>query len=256
MFKVDLNCDLGESFGVYTLGTDEELVGYITSANVACGYHAADPCVMSKTVSICKKANIAVGGHPGFPDLLGFGRRNMDVTPSEMKAYVQYQTGAILAFCMSYGIKLQHIKPHGAMYNMAAKDIELARAICTGIKEIDPDIILLGLSGSCMLTQASELGLRVAKEVFADRGYEDDGSLVKRGKAGALITDDEKVILRVIRMIKEKKVTTVNGKDINIEADSICVHGDGAHALDFVKKINASLKKSNISLAPLSEIAH
>ncbi|MDR1906016.1 MAG: LamB/YcsF family protein [Clostridiales bacterium] len=251
---IDLNCDLGESFGAYELGLDSEVIKYITSANVACGFHASDPLVMSKTVEMCKADNVAVGGHPGFPDLMGFGRRNMDVSPKEAKAYVQYQTGAILAFCKANNTVLQHIKPHGALYNMAGKDIALALAICQGIREIDKDIILLGLSGSAMITAAEEMGLRVAKEVFADRGYEADGSLVKRGKPGAMITDEDEAIDRVIRMVKEGKVKAVTGEDIDIKADSVCVHGDGPKALEFVKKISKALTDSGIGLANIAEV--
>lgn len=252
--KVDLNCDLGESFGAYKMGTDEEVIKFITSANVACGYHASDPVVMTKTVKSCKENRVAVGGHPGFPDLLGFGRRNIDVSPDEAKAYVLYQTGAIYAFCKANGVELKHIKPHGALYNMAGKDINLARAVCEGIKAFDKNLILLGLSGSAMITAAEEIGLKAAREVFADRGYEDDGSLVKRGKAGAMITDEDEAIARVIRMVKDGKVRTVSGKDIDIRADSVCVHGDGEKALEFVKKINAELTKNGVKLADLEEI--
>ncbi|MDR1940263.1 MAG: LamB/YcsF family protein [Clostridiales bacterium] len=252
--KVDLNCDLGESFGAYTIGLDEEAIKYITSANVACGYHASDPLVMEKTVGLCKLNGVSVGAHPGFPDLLGFGRRNIDVTPEEAKAYVLYQTGALYAFARAKGVELRHIKPHGALYNMAGKDMTLAKAVCEGIKEFDKDLILLGLSGSAMIAAAGETGLKVAKEVFADRGYEDDGSLVKRGKPGAMITDEEQAVARVVRMVKEGRVTTVSGKDIDIEAHSVCVHGDGPKALEFVKKISRALRAASIEIADLREV--
>ena len=209
---------------------------------------------MAETVALCKKNRVAVGGHPGFPDLLGFGRRNMDVSPEEAKAYVIYQMGALYAFCKAQGIRLEHIKPHGALYNMAGKDINLARAVCAGIKEFDGGLILLGLSGSAMISAAEEIGLKAAREVFADRGYEEDGSLVKRGKAGAMIEDEEQSILRVVRMVKEGKVKAVTGKDIDIKADSVCVHGDGVKALEFVKRIGKAVKEEGIKLAPLSEI--
>ena len=168
MKKIDLNCDLGESFGAYKIGMDEEVIKYISSANVACGFHASDPGVMDKTVKSAKLNGIAVCAHPGFPDLMGFGRRNMNVSPSDAKAYVQYQVGALNAFCTANGVKLAHVKPHGALYNMAGKDYALSKAICEGIYEIDPNIILLGLSGSQMLKAAADTGLRCAKEVFAD----------------------------------------------------------------------------------------
>jgi UPF0271 protein len=254
MQKIDLNCDLGESFGAYTVGMDKEVIPFITSANVACGFHASDPLVMSKTVKMCKESGVGIGAHPGFPDLMGFGRRNMDVTAAEAKAYIIYQLGALNAFCRANGVQTAHVKPHGALYNMAGKDIVLARAICEGVKEFDSRLILLGLSGSRMIEAAQEVGLKVAREVFADRGYEEDGSLVKRGKDGAMITDEDEAIQRVIRMVKEKKVKTVTGKDIDIQADSVCVHGDGAKALAFVEKISKALKAAGIELAPLAEI--
>jgi 5-oxoprolinase (ATP-hydrolysing) subunit A len=254
MYQVDLNCDLGESFGAYTLGMDEQVIPYISSANVACGYHASDPVVMQETIRMAKENGIGVGAHPGFPDLMGFGRRNMNISPSEAKAYVQYQIVALYAFCRAAGIPLSHVKPHGALYNMAGKDYKLAKAICESIYEFDRDLILLALSGSEMMRAAEDTGLKAAKEVFADRAYEEDGSLVARTKPGAMITDEDTAIQRVIRMIEERKVTAVTGKDIGIEADSICVHGDGVKALEFVKKIQAALKAKEIRILPLSQI--
>ena len=254
MAKVDLNCDLGESFGNYNLGLDDQVIPFISSANVACGYHASDPCVMDKTVALAKQNGVAVGAHPGYPDLMGFGRRNMNVSPAEVKAYVLYQLGALDAFCKAKGLKMAHVKPHGAMYNMAGKDIVLAKAICEAVYEYDPSLILLALSGSKMIDAAKEIGLRYAKEVFADRAYEEDGSLVARSKEGSMITDETLAIQRVIRMIKEKKVTAITGKDITIEADSICVHGDGVKALEFVKKIRAALEAEGVEIAPLSVV--
>lgn len=254
MQKIDLNCDLGESFGAYTIGMDKEVIPFITSANIACGFHASDPAVMAKTVKLCRESGVSVGAHPGYPDLLGFGRRNMDVSPADAKAYIIYQIGALDAFCKANGVKMSHVKPHGAFYNTAGKDIVLARAICEGIKEVNPELILLGLSGSQMIKAAEEFGIKAAREIFADRGYEEDGSLVKRGKDGAMITDEDEAIARVIRMVKEKKVKAVTGRDVDIQADSVCVHGDGAKALEFVDKIGKALTAAGIALAPLSEI--
>ncbi len=254
MLAIDLNCDLGESFGTYTLGLDAEVIPHVSSANVACGFHAGDPEVMAKTVSLAAAAGVAVGAHPGFPDLLGFGRRNMDVSAKEAKAYVLYQLGALQGFCLASGIKLSHVKPHGALYNMAGKNYDLARGICEAIASFDSSLILLALSGSQMLKAASALGLRAAREVFADRAYEEDGSLVARSKPGAMIEDEELAIGRVIRMIKEGKVTAVTGKDISLSADSVCVHGDGPKALDFVRRIRAALEDEGIAVAPLASI--
>ncbi|MDY5025332.1 MAG: 5-oxoprolinase subunit PxpA [Oliverpabstia sp.] len=254
MLRVDLNSDLGESFGRYTLGMDDKIIPLITSANVACGYHASDPVVMEKTIAMAKEAGIRVGAHPGFPDLMGFGRRNMNVSPAEAKAYTLYQLGALDGFCRAAGVKLQHVKPHGALYNMAAKDYKLSEAICEAIKSFDKDLIVLALSGGELAKAAKDMGLRTALEVFADRGYEEDGTLVDRRKEGAMITDEQEAIDRVIRMVKEKKVTAVTGRDIPIQADSVCVHGDGVKALAFVEKIRAALQKEEIQICSLDEI--
>lgn len=251
MYFVDLNSDLGESFGSYTLGMDEEILKYVSSANVACGWHAGDPVVMEKTVALAKKFGTAVGAHPGFPDLMGFGRRNMVISPEEAKAYMKYQLGALMAFTQSYGMKIQHVKPHGAIYNMAAVDEKLAIAMCEGIYEVDQDIIFMGLAGSKMITAAEKVGLRAASEVFADRAYNDDGTLVSRKLPGAVIHDKELAIRRVIRMVKEGMVESIHGNDIAIQADSICVHGDNPQALEFVKNIREALQAEGVTIKSL-----
>lgn len=254
MYKIDLNSDLGESFGAYKIGSDADVIPLISSANVACGFHAGDPAVMAKTVELCKKSGCALGAHPGYPDLVGFGRRNMAVSPADAKAMVTYQIGALDAFCKAAGIRLQHVKPHGAMYNMAAKDPALAEAICQAIYEYDKDLILMGLAGSQMLVQAKEMGLKCAAEVFADRAYEEDGTLVARTKPGSMITDEDEAVARVIRMIKEGTVTAITGKDIPITADSVCVHGDGPKALAFVEKLRNAFAAESIQILPLTDI--
>ena len=254
MYRVDLNSDLGESFGNYKMGNDDKIIPLISSANVACGFHAGDPVVLSDTIKMAKDAGIEAGAHPGFPDLMGFGRRNMAVSPAEAKAYVTYQIGALDAFAKVNGMKLQHVKPHGALYNMAGKDYELAKAICEAVKEYDDSLIIMALSGSELVRAAEDMGLRVAREVFADRAYEEDGSLVNRRKEGAMITDENLAIERVVRMIKEEKVTAITGRDIPIKADSVCVHGDGEKALKFVEKIREAFQKEGIEIAPLKEI--
>lgn len=251
MYQIDLNCDLGESFGNYKLGMDDEVISYISSANIACGFHASDPLTMSHTVELAKKVGVCVGAHPGFPDLVGFGRRNMNVSPNEAKAMVQYQIGALNSFCSAHKVKMCHVKPHGALYNMAGKDFKLALAICEGIYEVNPELILLALSGSEMITAAKSIGLKVAREAFADRAYEEDGSLVSRTKQGSMITDEKESIKRVIRIIKENKIESITGKDISIEVDSICIHGDGIRTLEFIQKISSSLKEENIKIVPL-----
>ena len=254
MKRVDLNCDLGESFGNYTCGMDASVIPHISSANVACGFHAGDPLVMDKTVKLAKQYNVAVGAHPGYPDLVGFGRRNMAVSAAELKAMMQYQIGALQAFCKAQGVKLQHVKPHGAMYNMAAKDRKLADAICDAILEIDDSLILLGLSGSEMLKAAKDKGLRYASEVFADRAYEDDGSLTPRALEGSVITDEDEAIKRVLQMVNDGTVVTRSGKVIPIEADSICLHGDGAKAVEFAQRIRGELTDSGVEIVPLAAL--
>ncbi len=255
MYRVDLNCDLGESFGAYVMGMDDKVIPHITSANVACGYHASDPVVMERTVALCKAHNVAVGAHPGFPDMMGFGRREMRLTPAEAKACMLYQIGALDAFCRAAGVRLAHVKPHGALYNMAARDTALARAICQAIRDYDKSLVLLALAGSEMVRAAREMGLPVAREVFADRGYEEDGSLVSRQKPGAIIVDEEETIARVVRMVTEGKVKAVTGRDVSVQADSICIHGDGEHAVAFAQRIREVLISSGVRLLPLQEMA-
>ncbi len=253
MRTVDLNSDLGESFGAYTIGRDAEVIPCITSANVACGWHAGDPLIMRRTVALCKENGVAVGAHPGFPDLMGFGRRNLAASPDEVDGYMLYQLGALDACARAAGVKLQHVKPHGALYNMAGKDEKLAAAIAAAIRDFDAGLILLGLSGSAMLTEGEKAGLRVAREVFADRAYNDDGSLVSRKLPGAVITDVDEALERVLRMIEQGEVQTITGKVIPIAADSVCVHGDNAHALAFVTRIRETLEARGIAVRPMRD---
>ena len=254
MAKVDLNCDLGESFGAYTIGMDEKVIPLISSCNIACGFHASDPEVMKKTIALAKKAGIGIGAHPGFPDLMGFGRRNLNVSPAEAAAYITYQLGALFGFAKSAGVKIQHVKPHGALYNMAGKNYDLALAIAKAVQDFDPEIILLGLSGSESIKAAQDIGLPAAREVFADRAYMPDGSLMPRTMEGAVIHDEKVAIERVIRMVKEHKITAADGNDIVIVPDSICVHGDNEKALAFVTQIRAALEAEGVEIAPLAEI--
>ncbi|WP_392449800.1 5-oxoprolinase subunit PxpA [Staphylococcus massiliensis] len=251
MVKVDLNCDLGESFGNYKIGNDANIFPVITSANVACGFHAGDENVMHQTVKLAKENSISIGAHPGLPDLQGFGRRNMDINPDEIYNLVVYQVGALKAFCDIYGVPLNHVKPHGALYNMGARDSEIATAIAKAIYDIDPNLILVGLSNSKLIDAAKEVGLNAASEVFADRRYEEDGQLVSRKKSNAVIENTEDAINQVVKMVTEGKVTSVSGKEIDIDADTICVHGDGAHAFEFVSQIRTKLKEANVEVIRL-----
>ena len=253
-YAVDLNSDLGESFGAYTIGMDADVLSFVSSANIACGFHAGDPAVMRKTVALAKERGVSMGAHPGYPDLVGFGRRNMNVSASDMHDYVLYQLGALAAFARAAGAKLIHVKPHGAMYNMAAKDASLAAAVCRAVKEFDPSLILLGLANSRFADAAADAGIRFASEVFADRAYEDDGSLVARGKPGAVITDEDEAVSRVIGMVKNGTVESINGKIIELKPDSICLHGDGVKAVEFAKRIKAELNANGIETAPLAQI--
>lgn len=253
MYRVDLNSDIGESFGNYKLGLDEEVIQHISSANIACGWHAGDPVVMEKTVEIAVKKGVAVGAHPGYPDLMGFGRREMVVTAEEAKAYVKYQIGALWGFAKSKGVKIQHIKPHGALYNMAAINPALAKAIAEAVYEVDPNMILVGLANSELIKAGKEVGLKVANEVFADRAYNPDGTLVSRKLEGAVIHDPDKAMARVVRMVKEGKVEAINGEDIEIQADTICVHGDNPQAVAFVDAIRRTLEDEGIQVAAMEE---
>ncbi len=253
MYFIDLNSDLGESFGNYTLGMDEEVLQYVSSANIACGWHSGDPMVMDKTVKLAVENRVGLGAHPGFPDLLGFGRRNLSISPQEAKNYVIYQVGALAAFAAAHGTKLQHVKAHGALYNMAAKDYKLALAICEGIASVNPGLIVLGLANSEWVRAGQDVGLKVCSEIFADRAYQEDGTLVPRSQPGAVLHDKEFVIARAIRMIQEHKVTTITGKDISITPDSLCVHGDTPMALEFVKNIRAAFEENSIAIKRMDD---
>lgn len=252
-FYVDLNSDIGEGYGAYKMGMDEEIMKCVTSVNCACGWHAGDPLIMEKTIKIAKAENVAVGAHPGYPDLIGFGRRKMVVSPAEAKAYMLYQLGALSAFAQANGTKIQHMKLHGAFYNMAAVEKDLADAVLDGIEEFDKNIIVMTLSGSYMAKEAKRRGLKVAEEVFADRGYNADGTLVNRSLPGAFVKDPDEAIARVIKMVKTKKVTAVNEEEIDINVDSICVHGDNPKAIEFVARIRQALIDNGIEVKSLDK---
>ena len=248
--KIDLNSDLGESFGNYKIGMDDQIIPLITSANIACGFHAGDPSVMKKTVALAVKNGVGIGAHPGYPDLVGFGRRKLAASPDDVYAMIVYQVGALAAFAKAAGGRLQHVKPHGALYNTAAKDAVLSEAIAQAVYDVDKDLILYAQPGTESIKAAEKIGLKTACEVFADRTYQDDGSLTPRTQPGAMITDEAKSIAQVLSMVLDKKVTTLSGKVIPIKADSICVYGDGPKALTFVNKIRETLKKEGVEIAP------
>lgn len=248
MSKIDLNSDLGESFGRYALGRDAEIIPLVSSVNIACGYHAGDPDVMAKTVKLAEKAGVGIGAHPGFPDLQGFGRRKMAMKPGEVKDMIIYQVGALQAFTTDK--KLQHVKPHGALYNMAANDFDLAVAICEGIAQVDPDLPIYGLANSELINAAKKVGIPYAQEAFGDRNYNADGTLVSRSLPDAVIKDPKEVAQRVQQMIQNEEIIALDGTKIPLKPDSICVHGDNQAALDIVKELRKGLTDAGITISP------
>jgi UPF0271 protein len=251
MFSIDLNCDMGESFGAWTMGRDAELMDYISSVNIACGFHAGDASVMRKTVELAFEKGVAVGAHPSYPDLQGFGRRAMAISPDEVFDIVLYQVSALKGICEASGGKLHHVKPHGALYNQAAKDRDLARAIAKAVSSLDAGLILYGLSGSLSISEAEGLGLKTASEVFADRTYQANGSLTPRSQPNALIRDVEKAAAQVMQMVREQTVTATGGETIRLKSETICIHGDGENALEFAKAIRAALTENGVIISSL-----
>jgi len=253
MFRVDLNCDLGESFGRYRLGEQEEILKYVTSANIACGFHAGDPTVMRETIQLAIHNGVKIGAHPGLPDLNGFGRREMNITPQEAYDMVVYQVGALQGFLTTFNETMQHVKPHGALYNMAAKNQGLAEAIAQAVYDISPQLVLFGLAGSELTKAGEKIGLPTAHEVFADRTYQQDGSLTSRKQPDALITDSEQAVQQVVKMVKEGRVLSQQQIEVPLQADSVCVHGDGAHAVEFAKYIHTVLTEQQIAVRSIRE---
>lgn len=251
MASIDLNCDMGESFGSYHIGDDEALMDFVSSVNIACGFHGGDPGVMRKTVALAAKKKIAIGAHPGYPDLQGFGRREMKLSGEEVYELVLYQLGALAGFAVVEGTKLMHVKPHGALYNTAAKEMLLAEAIAKAVKDFDPSLVLVGLSGSKIVEAGAKAGLKTASEVFADRSYQDDGALSPRTMKGALIEDPEKAAEQALKMVTMNKVTSLSGKDVAVSAQTLCIHGDGKFALPFAKKIRQVLSENNVKIQHL-----
>lgn len=234
---MDINCDLGEGFGAYKMAHDEKILPYVTSVNIACGFHAGDPSIMEKTVSLAIKHGVKIGAHPSYPDLQGFGRREMNVSPEEIYAMVLYQIGALHAFVRAKGGSLHHVKSHGALYNQCANDARLATAVIAAVKDFDPNLILYCLSGSLMAEIATQSGLTVYHEVFADRNYNDDGTLVHRTQPHALIDGNDAMLAHVARLMDAQQILTINGAVIDVKADTLCIHGDGEHALQFAHSI-------------------
>jgi 5-oxoprolinase (ATP-hydrolysing) subunit A len=243
MMQADINCDMGEG-----MGNEKLLMPFISSANIACGFHAGDKDEMKRVVALCLKYNVAIGAHPSFPDKENFGRTAMNLPSEKIHEIITKQLYLLNKIVIAAGAKLHHIKPHGALYNMAAKNIPIAKVIAKAVKEFDSSLVYYGLSGSAMIDEAIKLDLKTASEVFADRTYQPDGSLTPRSTQGAIITNIDQAIQQVLQMINEKKVTTANGEIISMQAATICIHGDGKNAVEFAKKINTSLLAAGIQI--------
>jgi len=252
--RIDLNADVGESFGSYVIGHDAGLMKSITSANIAAGFHGGDPTVLRATIQLAKHHGVAVGAHPGFPDLAGFGRRDMHMTPRDAEDLVLYQIAAVAGVAHAEGVTLQHVKPHGALYNMACRDAALAAAVARAVAAFSPRLILLGLPGSELLKAGRAAGLRVTAEVFADRAYEPDGSLMSRNKPGALIHDVETVVARAVRMAKDGTVVAIDGTTIHLQVDAVCVHSDTPGADELAAKLRAGLQAAGILVKALAAL--
>ncbi len=252
MTTIDLNADLGEGFGRYRLESDGDLLDVVSSANIACGFHAGDPVVMAETVSRAVARRVVIGAHPSYPALQGFGRRDLALSATEVEAVTVYQIGALAAFCAANAAKLRYVKPHGALYNRAANDAEIAKAIARAIRSVDASLLLLGLDGTVMLTAAQDAGLEVAREAFVDRAYQADGRLVPRDQPGALLDDVGVVVERALRMVTERYVIAIDGTRRIVRPDSLCVHGDGPHAVAIVRALRVRLESAGVEIAPFA----
>jgi len=248
---IDINCDLGEGYGAFSVGNDAEIMPYITSANIACGFHAGDPVTMAKTVRLAKKDNVAIGAHPSYPDIMGFGRREMQLTPEEIMSCTIYQIGALQGFAKAAGVSLQHVKPHGALYNTAAKDEETSKGVVEAVGALDDKLIILAPPKSALAKVAVDAGLRVAHEFFADRAYNADGSLVSRKQPNAIVKEPREVVERVVNVIEEKEVLATNGKLVTLgEVHTICVHSDTPAAVSLVQALKKALIKAGVEVRP------
>ena len=252
MLSVDLNCDMGESFGTWRMGCDAELMKYISSANVACGFHAGDARTMRMTIELAVQNNVAIGAHPGYPDLQGFGRRNMSMSVEEIHDIVLYQISALKGMCEAYGARLNHVKPHGALYNQASGSREISLAIAEAVARADASLILCGLSGSSLIDEAARIGLRTASEAFADRTYRPDGALTPRSEPNALILDVDAAASQAVGLVKSGTVMTTDGTVMAVKADTICVHGDGENAVAFAAAIARAFGDNDIAIHHIS----
>ncbi len=249
--RIDLNCDMGESFGAWTMGQDTAVLAHVSSANIACGFHAGDPQTMQRTVELAAQAHVAIGAHVSLPDLVGFGRREMRIGATDAYTMTLYQIGALAGFVRAAGTRLRHVKPHGALYTMAARDAALADAIAHAVRDFDSALILVGLAGSELPLAGRRAGLAVAHEAFADRAYENTGSLAARGVAGAVIEDVDAAVAQALSIACDGKVVTRDGSTLTLCADTICVHGDRADAGLFAQRLRAALEQTDLAVTPL-----
>lgn len=253
MQSVDLNCDCGESYGAYVMGDDAAMLALVTTANVACGFHGGDPEVMAQTFRLAKEKGVAVGAHPSFPDLWGFGRRRLPFSAAEIERLVAYQIGAAQALAAYAGHKITHVKPHGALSNVASEEADVARAIARATKAVDPQLIFLAIAGTELERAGQAEGLAIAREIYADRGYGDDGLLLPRGKPGALLHDPAAIAARVLTMVETGTVISATGKALPVAIDSICVHGDTPDAVAIAAAVRTSLTEAGIDLRPFAK---
>ncbi|MGE0153252.1 MAG: LamB/YcsF family protein [Reyranellaceae bacterium] len=251
---INLNADLGESFGPWPMGNDAAMLGIVKSANVACGFHAGDPTVMTETVRLAKANGVSIGAHPSFPDLQGFGRRQMKLSTAELEALIAYQTGALMGVAAAQGMTVTHVKPHGALSNMASVDAAMAEAIARAIRAVDRDLIFLATAGSEMAKAGRRLGLTTAQEIFADRTYGDDGNLTPRAQPNAMIHDAQQAVAHVRRMVEEQAIFSLSGRKIPTPVDSICVHGDEESAVAVARAVREGLEQAQIRILPLPEV--
>jgi len=250
--KIDLNCDMGEGLEALELGHDSDIMPYISSANIACGFHAGSPLIMARTVALAKQSGVAIGAHPSYPDLEGFGRREMNLAPEEVEDIVLYQIGALAAFCKAEGVELNHVKPHGALYNQAAKDIHLAEAIARAVKRFSPSLVLVGLAGSKLIEAGLDAGLMVGREAFPDRAYMKDGSLMPRNQTGAVLENPEEVMLNALRLAQDGiQVETADGHLDFFQIDTLCLHGDNPTAVENARMVSQVLREAGFDISPI-----
>ncbi len=248
---MDLNLDVGESFGVYTLGNDDALLPYVTSANIACGFHGGDPQIMARTVGLVKAHSVAIGAHPGYPDLAGFGRRIMRMSEHEIENMLLYQLGALGAFVRAQGVALRHVKPHGALYNFAAQDMPTARAIARAVTRFDSRLILVGQANSRLVDAAREFGLACAREGFIDRAYRSDGSLLPRTEIGAMVSSPARAVQVAMQLVRDQTVRAMDGTLLKLDVDTLCIHGDAPYAMDTARAVNEALRAGGVTLMPM-----